>query len=230
MFCWLLPLSAVGLLFENKFLSSVAETETRFHTSNGDPRGDPTKNEVTGPCSKCNIETLCPDVPEDPETGLVWGQAECLPVVCMAICSCREGLPEPPSHPPDLAILPPPLPDWNKEETTLFCSCAATREVNCATDLCREKINQVRDLVHCDHLYDESLGDTWPPPPGYQSPPPIAGAADAAAPPPPALLVKQAAANATVQSSVSATGTVTQLEDIILKNATLTKEAAKKRA
>merc|ERR550537_1977547 len=77
------------------------------------------------------------------------GTKNCMPVVCRAICECRQGLPEPPYRPP-IAILPPPLPEWDQTQTQQFCGCTALRLADCATDLCREKIRLVQELMHCD--------------------------------------------------------------------------------
>ena len=96
----------------------------------------------TGQCDKCNEVNLCP-------SGGQPGTATCLPVVCRAVCECRQGLLEPPAAPP-IAILPPPTPEWDQPSTEQFCACTAFRALTkCQTDLCKEKILQAMEIVGC---------------------------------------------------------------------------------
>ena len=98
---------------------------------------------IPGPCEKCRIENLCAGQ-VDPKPGT----AECMPVVCRAVCECRQGLPEPPEAPP-IAILPPPPPVWTDAQTVKFCACVGVRATQCGTQHCRDKIKTVMEIVQC---------------------------------------------------------------------------------
>merc|ERR1719408_1065568 len=107
---------------------------------------------VPGPCEKCKIENLCAGQ-MNPEPGT----PECMPVVCKAVCECRQGLPEPPKAPP-IAILPPPPPVWTKDQTVKFCACVGVRMVDCSTQHCRDKIAQVMEIVQCENNTPNAAG------------------------------------------------------------------------
>merc|ERR1719454_1141180 len=133
--------------------------------------------EVPGPCDKCKIENLCAG-----QLNAKAGTPTCLPNVCNTVCMCRQGLPEPVPQPPyQIAILPPPLPIWSREETLTFCSCASTGSASCTTELCSSKIQEVTDRMQCYALFLDNSGQLpypedgeWPPNPPVPKPAPPA--------------------------------------------------------
>jgi hypothetical protein len=135
--------------------------------------GKKAAQEPAGPCDKCLKENLCAGQVGPNGGPPESGTPNCMPVVCSAICECRycpppaiDGvcvpLPEPPPTPP-IAILPQPLPEWDKEQTSRFCSCVSNRmTANCGTDLCKQKLLRVQDDLHCIEAINQTYTGPWP--------------------------------------------------------------------
>ena len=98
------------------------------------------------PCTKCRKENLCKG-----QNPIEEGTPSCLPVVCLAVCECRVGLPDVPLPQP-IAIVPltPPKPSWSPPQIVSFCACVGVRLANCKTPLCEQKIKEVMTIVECD--------------------------------------------------------------------------------
>lgn len=133
------------------FGSLVLQTNSTTNSATACPKGPAEPGWVTadGGCDKCNQVNLCAGQPIGPDgcPGTV-GTPDCMPIVCKAVCTCRRGLPEPPTGPP-IKILPPPPPEWNDAQTVDFCSCMATKALDCTTDVCRNKLKVVAQIVDC---------------------------------------------------------------------------------
>jgi hypothetical protein len=146
---------------------------TNLMTSNPKEMNEDPPPAVGELCDKCKIENLCAG-----QLNAQPGTPTCLPDVCNTVCMCRYGLPEPIPPPPyQIAILPPPLPVWTRDETKTFCSCVSTGSASCTTPLCSDAIQQVTDRMQCYALFPDQTGHLpypedgqWPPEPPVPKP------------------------------------------------------------